>query len=159
MHSAEPILILTPLSLTCLHRIFHWPTASLSQLRLRGFRMFPCSPGYIHLSMVLYGQTSLKMFDGVQNLFQLFEAEGHHVFGRSERSEVFRFLDFESCITARDSQAKSQHLGSLAEIIESLTTPADQPKFAFLHFWYTRGGYGLSGVRNAPNLGAMVKAG
>ena len=108
----------------------------------------------------LYGQTYPKMFDGVQNLFQLFEAEGHHVFGRSERSEVFRFLDFESCITARDSQAKSQHLGSLAEIIESLTTPGDQPKFAFLHFfWYTHGGYGLSGVCNAPNLGAMVKAG
>ena len=107
----------------------------------------------------LYGQTYLKMFGGVQNLFQLFEAEGYHVFGRSERSEVFRFLDFESYITARDSQAKSQHLGSLEGIIESLNTPADQPKFSFLHFWYTHGGYGLSGVRNAPNLGAMVKAG
>ena len=43
----------------------------------------------------LYGQTYLKMFDQIQNLFQIFDQAGYRTLGRSQRPDVFRFLDFE----------------------------------------------------------------
>ena len=72
--------------------------------------------------------------------------------GRSERPEVFRFLDFEPFITSIDPKAEAQHLGSLEDLIEQLKQPADMPQFCFLHFWYTHGGYGMSGIPGAPSL-------
>ena len=107
----------------------------------------------------LYGQTYLKMFDGIPNLFQLFADAGYHITGRSERSEVFRFLDFEPFITQMDPHAKHQHLGSLENVIEELAQPDTTPQFCFLHFWYTHGGYGMNGIRSAPNLKALVDQG
>ena len=41
----------------------------------------------------LFGQTYLKMFAGVANLFDVFAAAGYSVRGFSERPDVFRFLD------------------------------------------------------------------
>ena len=107
----------------------------------------------------LYGQTYLKMFAGLPNLFGLFGDAGYDVVGRSERSDVFRFLDFESFITPIDPKAKQQHLGSLENLIDRIVRPAEMGKFCFIHFWYTHGGYGLGGIRNAPNLKKWVAEG
>ena len=107
----------------------------------------------------LYGQTYLKMFEGIPNLFQLFADDGYHITGRSERAEVFRFLDYESFITPIDPNAKAQQLGSLEDLITHLKQPLDTPQFCFLHFWYTHGGYGMSGIPGAPSLGSLVNQG
>ena len=104
----------------------------------------------------VYGQTYLKMFEGIPNLFQIFSDAGYHITGRSERPEVFRFLDFEPFITSVDPNAKSQHLGSLEDLIQDLKQPSDTPQFCFLHFWYTHGGYGMSGIPGAPSLKWLV---
>ena len=107
----------------------------------------------------LYGQTYLKMFEGIPNLFQLFADDGYHITGRSERAEVFRFLDYESFITPIDPNAKAQQLGALEDLITHLKQPSDTPQFCFLHFWYTHGGYGMSGIPGAPSLGSLVNQG
>ena len=104
----------------------------------------------------VYGQTYLKMFEGIPNLFQLFSDAGYHITGRSERPEVFRFLDFEPFITSIDPNANAQHLGSLEDLIQHLKHPSDTPQFCFLHFWYTHGGYGMSGIPGAPSLKWLV---
>ncbi len=104
----------------------------------------------------VYGQTYLKMFEGIPNLFQIFNDAGYHITGRSERPEVFRFLDFEPFITAIDPNAEAQHLGSLEDLMRQLKQPADVPQFCFLHFWYTHGGYGMSGIPGAPSLKWLV---
>lgn len=106
----------------------------------------------------VYGQTYLKMFQGIPHLFQLFKDAGYHITGRSERPEVFRFLDFEPFITALDPRAKAQHLGALEDLLEHLVQPSDTPQFCFLHFWYTHGGYGMSGIPNAPNFKSLVES-
>ena len=107
----------------------------------------------------VYGQTYLKMFEGIPNLFQLFADAGYHITGRSERAEVFRFLDYESFITPIDPTAKAQQLGSLEDLMHNLKQPSDTPQFCFLHFWYTHGGYGMSGIPGAPSLGSLVNKG
>ena len=107
----------------------------------------------------VYGQTYLKMFKGVPNLFQIFDDAGYHVTGRSERPEVFRFLDFEPFITAIDPNAEAQHLGSLEDLMRQLKQPSGVPQFCFLHFWYTHGGYGMSGIPGAPSLKWLVDNG
>ena len=107
----------------------------------------------------VYGQTYLKMFEDIPNLFQLFDDAGYHITGRSERPEVFRFLDFEPFITSIDTNAESQHLGSLEDLMKQLKQPADVPQFCFLHFWYTHGGYGMSGIPGAPSLKSLVDQG
>ena len=107
----------------------------------------------------VYGQTYLKMFEGIPNLFQIFSDTGFHITARSERAEVFRFLDFESFITPIDPEAKAQQLGSLEDLIIHLKQPSETPQFCFLHFWYTHGGYGMSGIPGAPSLGSLVKHG
>ena len=107
----------------------------------------------------VYGQTYLKMFQGLPNLFHLFEAAGYQITGRSERPEVFRFLDFEPFITPMDPNATAQHLGSLEDVVAALQQPADVPQFCFLHFWYTHGGYGMSGISGAPSLKFLVDSG
>ncbi len=107
----------------------------------------------------VYGQTYLKMFEGIPNLFQIFNDAGYHITGRSERPEVFRFLDFEPFITAIDPNAAAQHLGSLEDLMRQLKQPADVPQFCFLHFWYTHGGYGMSGIPGAPSLKWLVDNG
>lgn len=107
----------------------------------------------------LYGQTYLKMFEGIPNLFQLFADEGYHITGRSERADVFRFLDYEPFITPIDPNAIAQQLGSLEDMITHLKQPSDIPQFCFLHFWYTHGGYGMSGIPGAPSLGSLVNQG
>ena len=107
----------------------------------------------------VYGQTYLKMFEGIPNLFQIFSDTEFHITARSERAEVFRFLDFESFITPIDPEAKAQQLGSLEDLITHLKQPSETPQFCFLHFWYTHGGYGMSGIPGAPSLGSLVKHG
>ncbi len=107
----------------------------------------------------VYGQTYLKMFEGIPNLFQLFADAGYHITGRSERAEVFRFLDYESFITPIDPNVKAQQLGSLEDLMAHLKQPSETPQFCFLHFWYTHGGYGMSGIPDAPSLGSLVKNG
>ncbi len=107
----------------------------------------------------VYGQTYLKMFEGIPNLFQIFNDAGYHITGRSERPEVFRFLDFEPFITAIDPNAEAQHLGSLEDLMRQLKQPSDVPQFCFLHFWYTHGGYGMSGIPGAPSLKWLVDNG
>ena len=107
----------------------------------------------------VYGQTYLKMFEGIPNLFQLFADAGYHITGRSERSEVFRFLDFEPFITPLAPNAAAQHLGSLEDLIQHLKQPSETPQFCFLHFWYTHGGYGMSGIPGAPSLKSLVDKG
>ena len=107
----------------------------------------------------VYGQTYLKMFEGIPNLFQIFSDTGFHITARSERAEVFRFLDFESFITPIDPEAKAQQLGSLEDLMTHLKQPSETPQFCFLHFWYTHGGYGMSGIPGAPSLGSLVKHG
>ena len=107
----------------------------------------------------VYGQTYLKMFEGVPNLFQIFSDAGYHITGRSERPDVFRFLDFEPFITAIDPNAAAQQLGSLEDLMRQLKQPSDVPQFCFLHFWYTHGGYGMSGIPGAPSLKWLVDNG
>lgn len=107
----------------------------------------------------VYGQTYLKMFEGIPNLFQIFDDAGYRITGRSERPEVFRFLDFEKFITPLDPGAEVQHLGSLEHLIQNLTQPSEIPQFCFLHFWYTHGGYGMSGIPGAPNFKTLVDNG
>lgn len=107
----------------------------------------------------LYGQTYLKMFAGISNLFQIFSEAGYAVHGRSERPDVFRFLDYEPFIRPMDPRAKDPHLGSLEDLIGTVFEGGDRPTFCFLHFWYTHGGYGMRGIPNAPNLKRMVDAG
>ncbi len=107
----------------------------------------------------VYGQTYLKMFEGIPNLFQIFSDAGYHITGRSERAEVFRFLDYESFITPIDPNADAQQLGSLEDLMHHLKQPSDTPQFCFLHFWYTHGGYGMNGIPGAPSLASLVKKG
>ena len=107
----------------------------------------------------VYGQTYLKMFEGIPNLFQIFADAGYHITARSERAEVFRFLDYESFITPLDPNAEAQQLGSLEDLMHHLKRSADTPQFCFLHFWYTHGGYGMSGIPGAPSLASLVKQG
>ncbi len=107
----------------------------------------------------VYGQTYLKMFKGIPNLFQLFADAGYHITGRSERPEVFRFLDFEPFITPVDPNAAAQHLGSLEDLMQHLKQSSETPQFCFLHFWYTHGGYGMSGIPGAPSLKSLVDKG
>lgn len=107
----------------------------------------------------VYGQTYLKMFEGIPNLFQIFDDAGYHITGRSERPEVFRFLDFEKFITPLDPGAEAQHLGSLEDLVQHIKQPSDVPQFCFLHFWYTHGGYGMDGIPGAPSLKTLVDRG
>ena len=107
----------------------------------------------------VYGQTYLKMFEGIPNLFQIFSDAGYHITGRSERPDVFRFLDFERFITPLDPNAEAQQLGSLEDLMQHLKQPSDVPQFCFLHFWYTHGGYGMSGIPGAPSLKWLVDNG
>ncbi len=107
----------------------------------------------------VYGQTYLKMFEGIPNLFQIFSDAGYHITGRSERPDVFRFLDFEPFITSIDPNAAAQQLGSLEDLMQHLKQPSDVPQFCFLHFWYTHGGYGMSGIPGAPSLKWLVDNG
>ncbi len=107
----------------------------------------------------VYGQTYLKMFEGIPNLFQVFNDAGYHITGRSERPDVFRFLDFEPFITSVDPKAEAQHLGSLEDLVQQINQPADVPQFCFLHFWYTHGGYGMNGIPGAPSLKSLVDRG
>ena len=107
----------------------------------------------------VYGQTYLKMFEGIPNLFQIFSDAGYHITGRSERPDVFRFLDFEPFITSMDPNAEAQQLGSLEYLMQDLKQPSDVPQFGFLHFWYTHGGYGMSGIPGAPSLKWLVDNG
>lgn len=107
----------------------------------------------------VYGQTYLKMFEGIPNLFQIFSDAGYHITGRSERPDVFRFLDFEPFITSIDPNAAAQQLGSLEGLMQHLKQPSDVPQFCFLHFWYTHGGYGMSGIPGAPSLKWLVDNG
>ena len=71
------------------------------------------------------------MFDDISNLFQIFADEGYHITGRSERAEVFRFLDYESFITPVDPKAKAQQLGSMEDMIHHLKQPEETPQFCF----------------------------
>ena len=107
----------------------------------------------------LYGQTYLKMFAGIENLFAIFAEAGYGVKGFSERADVFRFLDFEPFIGPVDAEVGQQHLGSLERLAAGLIEPDDRPQFKFLHFWYTHGGYGLSGIPHGPNLRQLVEQG
>lgn len=107
----------------------------------------------------LCGQTYLKMFAGIPNLFQLFSDAGYEIHGRSERTDVFRFLDYERYIGPMDPNATDQHLGSLEDLLQSVFEGEDRPRFCFLHFWYTHGGYGARGIPGTPNLKALIDAG
>lgn len=107
----------------------------------------------------VYGQTYLKMFEGIPNLFRLFSEAGYEVTGRSERADVFRFLDFEPFIGPMDPAAVEPHLGSLENLLETFSRPKETPQFCFLHFWYAHGGYGMRGLPSAPNLKQMVAEG
>ena len=107
----------------------------------------------------LCGQTYLKMFAGIPNLFQLFSDAGFEIHGRSERMDVFRFLDYERYIGPMDPNATDQHLGSLEDLLHSAFEGEDRPRFCFLHFWYTHGGYGARGIPGTPDLKALVDAG
>ena len=107
----------------------------------------------------LFGQAYLKMFAGIDNLFEIFAEAGYSVKGFSERADVFRFLDFEPHIGPVDEEVSSQHLGSLERLSARLIEPDDRPQFKFLHFWYTHGGYGMAGIPGMPNLRALVEQG
>lgn len=107
----------------------------------------------------LFGQTYLKMFDGVTNLPGLLSHHGFAVNGRSERPDVFRFLDYESHIGPMDPAANNQCLGSLEPTLTSLTRQDNPAQFHFMHFWYTHGGYGLGGINLQPGLRELVQAG
>ena len=43
--------------------------------------------------------------------------------------------------------------------MQHLKQPSDVPQFCFLHFWYTHGGYGMSGIPGAPSLKWLVDNG
>ena len=107
----------------------------------------------------LFGQTYLKMFDGVTNLMHLFQQQGFEVSGHSERPDVFRFLDYEACIGPMDPAARNQCLGSMEPVLDVLEDGTDTPQLRFLHFWYTHGGYGLSGIELQPGLQELVRTG
>lgn len=107
----------------------------------------------------LLGQTYLKMFDGIPNLFQCFSEAGYRVTGRSERPDVFRFLDFDRFIGPMDPAVGDQHLGSPERLLETFALPEETPQFCFLHFFYTHGGYGMRGMPSVPNLQRMVAEG
>jgi hypothetical protein len=101
----------------------------------------------------LAGQTYLRMFDGVTNLFDLLQQQGFAVSGRSERPDVFRFLDYEPHIGPMDPGAANQSLGSLEPVLDSFDGQ-DGPQLHFLHFWYAHGGYGTAGI---PRLSGQLK--
>jgi hypothetical protein len=107
----------------------------------------------------LFGQTYLKMFGGVTNLFHLLQQQGFDVSGHSERPDVFRFLDYENAIGPMDPAARNQCLGSLEPVLDVLDAGGDEPQLRFLHFWYTHGGYGLGGIKLNPSLKALIDAG
>ncbi len=107
----------------------------------------------------LFGQTYLKMFDGVTNLMHLLQQQGFSVSGHSERPDVFRFLDYEACIGPMDPAARNQCLGSLEPVLDVLGSGGDARQLRFLHFWYTHGGYGLSGIDLQPGLQELVRTG
>ena len=107
----------------------------------------------------LLGQTYLKMFAGIDNLFGVFAEAGYSAKGFSERADVFRFLDFEPFIGPVDGEVKNQHLGSLERLAAEMIEPDDRPQFKFLHFWYTHGGYGLGGIPGGPDLRKLVEKG
>jgi hypothetical protein len=107
----------------------------------------------------LFGQTYLKMFDGVTDLMHLLQRQGFEVSGHSERPDVFRFLDFESFIGPMDPRARNQCLGSLEPVLDMLESSADAPQLRFLHFWYTHSGYGLNGIELNPGLQELVRTG
>ena len=107
----------------------------------------------------LLGQTYLKMFAGIDNLFGVFAEAGYSAKGFSERADVFRFLDFEPFIGPVDGEVKNQHLGSLERLAAEMIEPDDRPQFKFLHFWYTHGGYGLGGIPDGPDLRKLVEKG
>lgn len=107
----------------------------------------------------LYGQTYLKTFDKIENLFQIFDGAGYKTLGRSQRPEVFRFLDFEPYITPLCPYTRRQHLGALEDFTDSLKSAGEEPQFCFLHIWYTHSGYGMEGIQSAPNLEELVKLG
>jgi hypothetical protein len=107
----------------------------------------------------LFGQTYLKMFDGVTNLLHLLRDQGFEVSGHSERPDVFRFLDYESCIGPMDPGARNQCLGSLEPVLDMLERDSDSPQLRFLHFWYAHGGYGLNGIELQPGLRELVDSG
>ena len=92
----------------------------------------------------VYGQTYLKMFEGIPNLFQIFNDAGYHITGRSERPEVFRFLDFEPFITSVDPNAGAQHLGSLEKPNPAAQTTLGRAAVLFSAFlvytWWVRHG-------------------
>ncbi len=107
----------------------------------------------------LFGQTYLKMFDGVTNLMQLLRRRGFEVSGHSERPDVFRFLDYEDFIGPIDPAARNQCLGSMEPILDVFANSGGGPQLRFLHFWYTHGGYGLGGMELRPGLRQLVEDG
>lgn len=106
----------------------------------------------------VYGQTYLKMFGGVDNLFGLCRDAGYRVTGRSQRHDVFRFLDYESFIGPTDPEARQQVLGSHEKAFDDLIGTTGK-QFSFLHLWYAHGGYGLGGMQDPPQLRRMVEEG
>ncbi len=107
----------------------------------------------------LFGQTYLKMFAGVTNLLQAFADAGFEVSGRSQRPDVFRFLDYEPFMGPLDPAIDDQTLASIEPTLQMLERSATAPQLRFLHFWYTHGGYGLSGMNMNPGLREMVEGG
>ena len=105
------------------------------------------------------GKPTSRCLKVSRTYFRYFRILGVHITARSERAEVFRFLDFESFITPIDPEVKAQQLGSLEDLIHHLKQPSETPQFCFLHFWYTHGGYGMSGIPGAPSLGSLVDNG
>ncbi len=107
----------------------------------------------------LFGQTYLKMFAGVTNLLKTFADNGFEVSGRSQRPEVFRFLDYESFIGPLDPAIDDQTLSSIEPTLKMLEGAGDVPQLRFLHFWYTHGGYGMAGLNMRPGLKELVDTG
>ncbi|MBT3343450.1 MAG: sulfatase-like hydrolase/transferase [Gemmatimonadetes bacterium] len=107
----------------------------------------------------VFGQTYLKMFAGVSNLLQLMSENGFEVSGRSQRPEVFRFLDYESFIGPLDSEAREQTLASIEPTLRMFEDGGDARQLRFLHFWYAHGGYGLGGIDLKPTLRELIAAG
>ncbi|MBT4097093.1 MAG: sulfatase-like hydrolase/transferase, partial [Gemmatimonadetes bacterium] len=79
----------------------------------------------------LFGQTYLKMFSGVTNLLQTFADAGFEVSGRSQRPEVFRFLDFEPFIGPLDPAVQDQTLASIEPTLQMLEGAAVAPQLRF----------------------------
>jgi hypothetical protein len=107
----------------------------------------------------LFGQTYLKMFAGVTNLLQAFADAGFEVSGRSQRRDVFRFLDYEPFIGPLDPAIEDQTLASIEPTLQMLEGSESAPQLRFLHFWYTHGAYGLAGMNMKPGLRELVDAG